>query len=623
MFDIESNLSNLPNEPGVYLHKDKYGDVIYVGKATSLRNRVKQYFRSPAKLDDKTRTLVANIEEFEYIVTGTESEALLLENTLIKKYQPRYNVMLRDDKTYPYIRVTLGEKYPRMVKTRVIFNDGSKYFGPYADVSALNHIVDLLNDIYKLKRCNKQEFSENHRPCLNGFIGACDKCCLNEISEEEYSVRISDAMDFLKGKSHSVMEMLNKEMKAASENMNFEDAARYRDLVISAKTVTERQKVDLLSSGNMDILIASAPASERMARVAVFFVRDGRLTGREIHNLDADAGSEKAEIIEAFLKQYYANQTMIPKEILLEEHVEDESSIEDYLSAAKGSKVTLSVPVKGKKYELLKLAVHDMKESEELLSNMLESRKEKEEDANNALLQIIEEISGVKIKLEDSDNKIRIEAYDISNTGGHDTVGAMVVFLGHVRQVKDYRKFKVRSEDGSDDYGSMQEVLYRRFRRGINGEKGFEKLPNAILIDGGKGHVSAAQKVMNAMKLEIPILGMVKDDKHRTRGLIAGDNEINLTEYPNLYHLIGTIQEEVHRFVIEYHRSLRKRNAIVSELDEIAGIGEKRRNSLLIKFGSIDAIKQATFEELMETPGITSAVAEKVIAHFQGAESQG
>lgn len=616
MFDIKSNLNTLPNKPGVYLHKDKYGDVIYVGKANSLKNRVKYYFKPLEKLDDKTRALSANISEFEYIVTSTESEALILENTLIKKYKPRYNVMLRDDKTYPYIRVTLGEKYPRIIKTRIIYNDGSKYFGPYADVSALNRIIDLLNDIYHLKRCGRVDFPQKHRPCLNGFINACDKCCLDEIDEREYKNRIDEAMAFLKGKDQSVIGMLDRKMKVASEEMDFEEAAKYRDLIQSAKAVTERQKVDLLSSGNMDILVASEQTEERMARVAVFFVRDGRLVGREIHNLDAEGHNSKAEIAAAFLKQYYANQTMIPKEILLEQHIDDEENIAEFLSTAKESRVVLSVPIKGKKYELLKLAVQDMKESEILHSNMLDARKEKEENADNILRSILVSMFGDTFDKTQKAGPLRLEAYDISNTGGHDAVGAMVVFLGHAKQKKDYRKFKVRSEDGSDDYGSMQEVLYRRIKRGINKEKGFEHLPDVILVDGGKAHVAAAQKIVDAMNVNIAILGMVKDDKHRTRGLVAGDVEIDLVEYPNLYHLIGTIQEEVHRFVIEYHRSLRSKKMITSELDEIEGVGEKRRNALLLKFGSIENIKNASVEELSGTPGIPLNIAEKIVQYY-------
>ena len=611
MFDIESNLASLPNKPGVYLHKDKFGEIIYVGKATSLRNRVKQYFRSPSKLDAKTRALVSNVVEFEYIVTETEAEALILENNLIKKHKPRYNVMLRDDKTYPYIRVTLGEKYPRIIKTRILYNDGSKYFGPYADVTALNRIVDLINDVFHLKRCSRQDFPKNFRPCLNGFIGTCDKCCKDSVDKKEYMQRIDSASDFLKGKDHNLVSMLSGKMKDASAAMNFEEAAKYRDLIQSAKAVTERQKVDLLSSGDMDILIASKQTKERTARVAVFFVRDGRLVGREIHNLDAETESTKAEIIAAFLKQFYANQTMIPKEILLQQHVDDEESIASFLSDAKGSKVSLAVPLKGKKNELLKLAQSDMKESEELISNMLESRKEKGADATNALKKIINSVN----------SSLRIEAYDISNTGGHDAVGAMVVFEGAEKQRREYRKFKVRSEDGSDDYGSMQEVLYRRLKRGLAKEKGFEKLPDVILIDGGKGHVAAAKKITDAMKIQIAVLGMVKDDKHRTRGLIVGDEEVDLTEHPNLYHLIGAIQEEVHRFVIEYHRNVRTKNAIRSELDEISGVGEKRRNALLLKFGSIEAIKNATAEEISQTPGIPIGVAEEIVKHFKNSHA--
>ncbi|MDR3305259.1 MAG: excinuclease ABC subunit UvrC [Clostridiales Family XIII bacterium] len=654
MFDIKSNLAKLPDKPGVYLHKDKYGEIIYVGKAASLKSRVRQYFAPPAGLDPKTRVLASHIAEFEFIVTNTEAEALLLENTLIKRHRPRYNVMLLDDKTYPYIRITKGERFPRILKTRILKGDGSKYFGPYADVGALNRIISLLNDVYRLKRCGREDFPAGWRPCLHGFIGNCDRPCAGEVDPLEYAKRIAAASDFLRGKSRGLIFFLTERMKDAAARMDFEDAAKWRDLIGSADAVTERQKVDLLSSGNMDILIATEAAEGQMAQVSVFFVRDGRLVGREIHRLDAAEGSAKTEIVSAFLKQYYANQTMLPKEILLEEHIEDEGAIADYLAAAaidagpeggdrtegdgsfvpKGGTnepspsvpLRITAPLRGKKRDLLRLAQHDVEESSKLRNDVLAARREKETDALQGLLAVIGGAGGGAENgntdepspcVEPSPFVLRIEAYDISHTGGTGSVGAMVVFRGAEKSRRDYRRFRIRSEGGADDYGAMQEVLYRRFRRGLAGEKGFDELPGVLLVDGGKGHVSAAEQVLSAMKVRVPVLGMVKDDRHRTRGLIARGEETDLTDLPNLYHLIGTIQEEVHRFAVEYHRGVRGKSAVKSELDGIPGVGEKRRNALFIRFGGIAAIKDASAEELAAVPGMNAKTAAAIVDYFK------
>ncbi|MDR0854699.1 MAG: excinuclease ABC subunit UvrC [Clostridiales Family XIII bacterium] len=631
MFDIEENLDNLPDKPGVYLHKDKFGEIIYVGKATSLRKRVRQYFRSPRGHDAKTRVLVSNISEFEYIVTDSESEALILENTLIKKYRPKFNVMLLDDKTYPYIKITMGEPFPRIIKTRILANDGSKYFGPYADVKAANNIIKLLNDIHRLKRCAQTSFPDGHRPCLYGMIGDCEKPCVDGVSAEDYMKKIDGSVNFLKGHSKDIVNGLTLEMNNASVALDFEKAAKLRDLIYYAKAVTERQKVDLLSSGSMDILIASVSGSDEAAQVSVFFVREGRLVGREVHHLESAADASKKEITEAFVNQYYINQTMLPKEILLEEHIHGEEVTAAYLSEARGSNVSFIVPERGKKRDLLKLAQKDVKETKKLMADIYHSKEEKQVDALNALLAMAD----IKGSLSSSNRAIRIEAYDISNTRGVDSVGAMVVYNGTVMSKKDYRKFRVRSEEGSDDYGATQEVIYRRLKRALSGDAGFLPLPELILADGGKGHVHAISQVVSALGLSIPVLGMVKDDAHRTRGLIkmqqsdadgpdgtgGGDVEISysetdLKEFPNLYHFIGNVQEEVHRFAIEYHRGVRGKRVVTSELDAIEGVGEKRRSALLLKFGGIDAIRAASVEELMTVPGMTKRSAESVHAYF-------
>jgi len=565
-FDISENLKRLPARPGVYLHKDRFGDVIYVGKAASLRSRVRQYFASPERLDAKTAALAKNIAEFEYIVTDTEAEALILENTLIKKHLPRYNVMLTDDKTYPYLKITYAEPYPRVVKTRVLSSDGSKFFGPYADVGALNRIIELINDSYRLKRCPQKEFPKAHRPCLNGFIGACDRCCTEDApSPEEYAERIEGVAEFLKGRDKRLAAALKTRMNAASEAMDFETAAKCRDLITAAAAVTERQKVDLLSSGSMDICLATeADAGEgRHARVTVFFVRDGRLSGRELHHLDAEEGAAKHEVMAAFLKQYYANQTMIPKEILLEEEIDDKAAIEGYLSEAAGRRVRLAVPKRGDKPALLKLAQKDIRETQGLAEDLLEARRDRTAAAEEALRQ------AAGLPGPAGDRPLRIEAYDISHTGGDDSVGTMVVFRGAEKSTSDYRRFKIRTTDeqgkSADDLASMQEVLYRRLKRGLAGDKSFDEMPDVILVDGGKGQVLAAEQVTAALGLDppVPVLGMVKDERHRTRALLSPClSEIDLKQWPELYHLIGAIQEEVHRFTVEYHRGVRGRRMV-------------------------------------------------------------
>jgi excinuclease ABC subunit C len=616
MFDIEENLKELPDKPGVYLHKDAYGEIIYVGKAASLRKRVRQYFRSHGAADPKTATMVAHIAEFEYIVTQTEMEALLLENTLIKRYLPRYNVMLRDDKTYPYIKITMDEAYPRLLKTRILKNDGSKYFGPYADVSSVNRIIDLLCDIFRLKRCAHTDFPAGFRPCLNGHIDKCRCICSGNADQDEYRRDIQAIVAFLKGRNNEVLAYLKDRMKSAAETMRYEEAARYRDYIAAARSVTEKQRVELLSSGNMDVILSTEPNDASIAQVTVFFVRDGRLVGREIHHLDAAVGSEKPEIVAAFLSQYYINQTMIPREILLEQHIADEALIEELLGEGPGAGVKIIVPERGKKRELLRLAQNDVDESVKRMDERIRAEQEREHALMNELLHVLG-------RDEAPAKPLRLEAYDISNTAGTGNVGAMVVFEGSHPVRSDYRRFKIRGDEKGDDYGSMQEVLYRRLKRGVARDKGFDHMPDLILVDGGIGHVHAAEQVIRAMKLNLDVAGMVKDDKHRTRGLVFGDRETDLKSMPTLFHLIGGIQEEVHRFAIDYHRGVRKSAAVRSLLDDIPGIGAKRRNALLTKFGSVDAIKEANEEELMAVPGMNLAAAKQVRLYFAGDASKG
>ena len=610
------------------MHKDSFGNVIYVGKASSLRSRVRQYFTSPEKLDPKTQALAKYIAEFEFIVTDTEAEALILENTLIKKYRPRFNVMLLDDKTFPYLKITYGEEYPRLIKTRTLSgDDGSKYFGPYADVGALNRIIELLNDSYRLKRCSRRSFPEDWRPCLNGFVGACGCYCKEDsIGPEAYADKIKEVSEFLKGHDKHLVSSLKSLMNEASDAMDFETAAKYRDLIASAGAVTERQNVDLLSSGSLDICLASLFEDDRghSAGVTVFFVRNGRLSGREIHHMEAEEGAAKKEVVAAFLKQYYADQTMFPKEILLEERIDDMQTIEKWLTDTAGHRIRLFVPVRGDKAALLKLAQKDIHETEALAEGLFFSGRKKDKAAEDDL----REIAGLPSAGDRSaSSRFRIEAYDISHTGGEDSVGAMIVFLDSKKSAKDYRRFKIRSSDDSgrsaDDYASLQEVLYRRLKRGLEGKNGFENMPDVILVDGGKGHVSAARQIISALGegADIPVLGMVKDDRHRTRGLVSEESETDLKQKPELYALVGAIQEEVHRFVAEYHRGVRGKTLTRSELDDIPGIGEKRKRALLLKYGGIGKMKSASTEELASVPGMNRRAAEAVSAWIASREA--
>lgn len=609
MFDIKENLKLLPDKPGVYLHKDKLGQVIYVGKAVSLKNRVRQYFQSSRNQDAKVRAMVSHIEEFEYITTNTEMEALILENNLIKKYMPKYNVLLRDDKTYPYIKVTTNEGYPRLVKTRRILHDGAKYFGPYTDVYAVKQIIDLLNNIYLLKRCTAQKFPYNYKPCLNYHIEQCQGICTGKVSEEEYRRSIDQVVDFLQGKNTNLLDFLQKKMAEEAEAMNYEKAAEYRDYIAAVNAISEKQRVVLLTAGDMDIILAAKGSTG--AHVILFFVRQGRLSGRESFHLQAMAEDAEKDVVSAFIHQYYAGISMIPKEILVEERTEDAELTEEWLSRIRGSSVKILAPQKGDKKALLDLAKRDVVEVTKTLDERAKSQREKALAISTALENFIQPDKPIQINSDS--NGWRIEAYDISNTYGVDSVGVMVVFEGSNPIRKDYRRFKIRTVEGPNDYGSLQEVLYRRFKRAQQGDQGFSKMPDLLLMDGGKAQVSAVMQVLQALKIDIPVAGMVKDDRHRTRGLVCQDRELDLKTEPLLFKYIAAIQEEVHRFAIDYHRGLRSKSLQRSALDEIEGIGEKRRNLLLTYFGSIDKIKEASIEELLQVPGITKLVAEKVV----------
>lgn len=594
------------------MHKDKLGQIIYVGKAISLRNRVRQYFQSAAQQNPKVRAMVSHIAEFEYITCSTEMEALILECNLIKKYMPKYNVLLRDDKTYPYIKVTVGEDFPRVLKTRLIEKDGSRYFGPYSDVGAVNRIVELLDNVYGLKRCSTKEFPANHRPCLNFHINQCRGVCAGKVNQKEYREAIDKILEFLSGKDKPLLKHLEEKMLAASENLEFEEAAKYRDYMTSIKAISEVQRVSLASDKDIDVVLPVK--DENNSFIVLFTVRDGKLSGRENFQIQTDENDSREDMVSEFIKQYYSQWAQVPPEILVESELSDRELLEEFLRRD-GRKVKIFVPQKGEKKALLQLVQNDCLEMVKTLSDKAKNNQEKQSAVRAEVEEIIR-AAGYEPQADKE--RYRVESYDISNTNGVDSVGGMVVFEGLQKSRKDYRRFKIKTIEGPDDYGSLQEMLYRRFKRAQAGDPSFAKLPDVIFIDGGQGQVTAARKILTAMRMDIPVVGMAKDDSHRTRAIVFEDGrEIPLRDRPILFRYCGTIQEEVHRFAIDYHRSLRNRNAIHSVLDNITGIGPTRRNALLAHFENIDAIKHASVEDLMDVPGITEGIAKNIQEYFK------
>ena len=615
MFDIEKNIKLLPERPGVYLHRDKLGHVIYVGKAVNLKNRVTQYFRSQTNMPAKVRAMVANIEEFEYITTDSEMDALILECNLIKKYKPKYNVLLRDDKTYPYIKVTLGDQWPRVLKTRRVLDDGAEYFGPYSDVGAVNEIIDLLNSVYTLKRCSAQSFPQGFRPCLNYHIRQCRGICTGEIRREEYRDAVSDVLDFLKGNNKKMLAMLTEKMTECSRDLNFERAAEYRDQIRAVKAIGEKQKVVLGSENDMDILLCAQVKSG--THVVIFYVRNGKLSGRDSFHMDSSDEENRAEVLEAFIKQYYTKDMMIPREIAVECELEDRPILEKWLTELRGAHVRVYVPQRGDKKKLFDMTKRDVVE----MTKMLDDRERSREERRNIVSEELASVFGHRTFTDPAGVqhpvKWRIESYDISNINGVDSVGGMVVFEDGRPKRRDYRKFRIKTVEGADDYSSMQEVIYRRFRRAQQGDAGFSQRPDVIFVDGGLGHVHAVKEVLNAMKENITVAGMVKDDRHRTRGLIVNEEELDLKSRPVLYRYVTTIQDEVHRFSIDFHHDLRNKSMKKSILDEIPGIGAVRKKALLSEFGSIEKIRSATVEELAAVDGMNTSAAEKVREFLQ------
>lgn len=630
MFDINEELKKLPTCPGVYMHKDRLGTVIYVGKAVNLRNRVRQYFRNSSQHSPKVRSMVSNIAEFDYITCGTEMEALILECNLIKKYMPKYNILLKDDKTYPYIEVTMSEEFPRVIRTREVKRDENRYFGPYSDSTAVRRILKMIDEMYPLKKCSTLHFPENTRPCLNYFIGKCKGICVGKADREEYLEMIRDILGILGGKDAGVIRKLERKMMEASDALKYEEAAKYRDYIRALRSLSERQRATMVREHDIDILIPIR--THRNQIVAQYRVREGKMIGREIIYMNDETESTREELLSAFLKQYYLSTSRIPKEVIVPVHPEEEDLISellnhiDEMNAKAGTdvphKTRLYIPERGEKKAILDMTLADSVE----LARSLDERADRDEERKKNLRQKISElirraaeIDGAIPRLleEDDEEEYRVEAYDISNMNGLDTVGAMVVYEGSRPVRNDYRKFRIRTAEG-DDYGSLQEVMYRRLKRAREGDPGFSRYPDIMFIDGGLGQVHAVKAVMDAFRLTIPVVGLAKDDAHRTRAVVFTDgSEIDLKSEPLLFSYAGNIQEEVHRFAITFHRGTRGKKMTHSVLEEIPKIGPKRRKALMEKFRSIDAIRNASYEELMETEGMNSQAAESVLEFFQ------
>ena len=604
MFDIQEHLKTLPASPGVYIMKDKFGNVIYVGKAVSLKNRVRQYFQSSKNHSDKVRSMVKNIFSFEYIMTDSELEALILECNLIKKYKPKYNILLRDDKTYPYIKVTVNEDYPRVLKVRRILKDKAKYFGPYSNVSAVNDTIDIIRNIYPIRTCNidmDKAIKSGMRPCLNYHIKKCIGPCTGMVSKKEYMDMIDEILLFLSGKEDKLVGVLEEKMKAASMALDFEEAASYRDKISSLKDVMEKQKSSNVQNDSDQDVIAMANFDQE-ACVQVFFIRNGKVSGRENFMLEGVKDSDRSTILGSFIKQFYMSQEYIPRELIVEEEFLDMEIMEEILSSKRGTAVNIRVPKRGDKRALVLMV---RKNADEYLLKFDDLKKKKYEKSIGSLEEL-----GKLLDL-DAKNLNRIEAYDISNIQGVDSIGTMVVYTKGIKDKKEYRRFKIKTVEGPDDYASMAEVLDRRLKHG--------NLPDLILLDGGKGQVSAVKKVLEENGEDIPLWGMYKDDRHRTKGLLNGEKTIELDRTTSLYRFVAGIQEEVHNYSISYHRSLRDKKMTKSILDDIPGIGPKRKKALMDRFKDVDKLKKASKEDLVAIDGITDRLADEVLRHINRA----
>ena len=613
MFDFSEELKKLPDKPGVYIMHNSSDEIIYVGKAVNLKNRVRQYFQNSKNKTAKTTALVSHIAYFEYIVTDSEMEALLLECNLIKEHRPKYNVMLKDDKTYPYIKVTVNEDYPRIFITRKYVKDKSRYFGPITDVTAAKETVELINKLFPIRKCRKSLPKEigKERPCLNYHIGQCAAPCDNLISKEEYNKIVDEVLAVLEGKYDYIIKYLEELMYDASEKMDFEKAASYRDRIAGVKKIMEKQKITNSGAGDSDVIAFSRAMDE--ALVQVFFIRGGKLSGREHFLINAPDYIDRSGIMTQFVKQFYSGTAYIPKELILEEELvpEEEGAILELLESMRGSKVTITVPKKGEKHKMVELAAGNAAITFERIGE----RIKKEQRQTTGALQEIKEILGL------DEIPYRIESYDISNTQGFESVGSMVVFENGKSKNSDYRKFRIKTVIGANDFASMEEVITRRlshYAKEKNENGSFARLPDLIMVDGGKTQIAAALNAMDNVGIYVPVCGMVKDDRHRTRGLLYNDEEKEIKPNSEGFKLITRIQDEVHRFAIEYHRNLRSERQVHSVLDDIEGIGPKRRKALMKRFGDIEAIKNAEVDELLEAEGMTIKAAESVYAFFRG-----
>lgn len=611
MFDIQEELKKLPARPGVYIMHDENDHIIYVGKAISLKNRVRQYFQSSRNKGVKIEQMVTHIRRFEYIVTDSELEALVLECNLIKEHHPKYNTMLMDDKTYPFIKVTTNEPFPRVILSRKMLRDKAKYFGPYTSSQAVRDTIDLIHKLYHLRNCNRSLPRDigKERPCLNYHIKQCDAPCQGYISQEEYGKSVMEVLRFLNGNYDGVLKELEEKMNAASEALEFERAIEYRELISSVKKVAQKQKITDSSGEDRDVLAVAS--EEEDAVVQVFFIRSGRLIGRDHFYLRISKGESASEILNSFVLQYYAGTPFIPGELMLQDEVEDKELLEAWLTSKRGQKVTLKVPKKGTKEKLIELA----RENAELVLSKDKERLKREEGRTIGAVKEIASMLGLN-------EIVRMEAYDISNTNGFESVGSMVVYERGRPKRNDYRKFKIRGVQGADDYGSMREVLTRRFTHGLkereeNAELGkFTAFPDLIMMDGGKGQVNVALQVLDELHLQIPVCGMVKDDHHRTRGLYYCNEELPVDKASEAFRLITRIQDEAHRFAIEYHRQLRGKGQVHSILDDIDGIGPARRKALMRHYASLEDIRRAEVEELAKIPSMNEKAAESVYNFF-------
>lgn len=611
MFNLEEELKKLPDKPGVYIMHDKHDTIIYVGKAKILKNRVRQYFQSNKNHSAKVVQMVSHIAYFEYIVTDSELEALVLECNLIKEHRPKYNTMLKDDKSYPFIKVTIGEEFPRVLFSRTMKHGTGKFFGPYTSAGAVKETIELLCKLYKVRTCSRRLPKDigKDRPCLNYHIGQCNAPCQGYVNKDEYKKNIDKVISFLNGNYSEVINELTDKMQDCSERMEYEEAARYRDLLISVKQIAQKQKITADDATDRDVIACAMDAED--AVVQVFFIRQGKLLGREHFHMKVATNDSRSGILSEFMKQYYGGTPYIPNVIMTQEEIEDAGTIADWLSSRKKRKVTIITPKKGDKEKMVELA---HKNALMVLTKDAEKIKLEEKRTTGAMKQIADWLGLASIR--------RAEAYDISNTSGVESVGSMVVFEDGRPKKNDYRKFRIKTVKGPDDYKSMREVLTRRFTRGMReraGEeetRGFAVYPDLIMMDGGRGQVNIALEVLDELHINIPVCGMVKDDNHNTRGLYYNNVEIPIDRHSEGFKLITRVQDEAHRFAIEYHRSLRSKKQVSSVLDEIEGIGPARRKALMKHFLDIDKIRNANVSELMEAEGITENVAQNIYKYF-------